>query len=186
MHLSSRKISSSEIRYYDLLSPPEQKAYLKLVAGIRKCSPEIHINLKALDQERIKRVIIAIHQDCPEFYYVDFRHYRKKPRVPLACIRFDYLYTPAEIQNIEKALDDFWFGLKEKVIRTRSIKQKYRMMALKIGEKVKYRAQELCDYSISGPMKNKYGACEGVSKLLIYCCHRAGLPAALVIGESDD
>jgi len=173
------------MRYYDLLNPSEQRAYLKLVAGIRECSAEITIALKSFDQERIKRVIIAIHQDCPELFYVDFRQYRKKRRVPLARIRFDYLYTAAEIQDIQKALDDLWFGLKEKVICTKGIKQKFRMMALEIGEKVKYRAQELCDYSIAGPLKNKCGACEAVSKLLLCCCHRACIPAVLVIGKYE-
>lgn len=41
----------------------------------------------------------------------------------------------------------------------------------------------LCDYTLVGPMKSKYGACESVSKLLVYLCRQAGIPAVLVTGK---
>lgn len=111
MNLSSQNLSHPGMFYYHLLSPSEQNAYRRLVAGIREYSGEIPTALKATDEERIKRVIMAIHRDYPEFYFIDFRYYRKKPRAPLASIRFDYLYTSDQIQEIDKALADFWHAL---------------------------------------------------------------------------
>lgn len=185
MNLSSQNLSFSSgmVYYYYLLSPAEQNAYRKLVAGIQEYSREIPIALKSNDQERIKRVITAVHRDRPDIFFIDFRYYRKKLRVPLASIRFEYLYSSDQIQEIEKALADFWHALKPKVNLARNIKSKYRILALEIGKTIKYRSQELCDYSVAGPMRNKCGACEAVSKLLVYLCRQAGIPAALVIGK---
>ena len=185
MNLSSKNLSFSSgmLYYYYLLSPAEQNAYRTLVAGIQAYSREIPIALKSNDQARIKRVITAVHRDRPELFYIDFRFYRKKPRVPLASIRFDYLYSPAEIQAIERVLADFWHGLKSKVNLAKNIKTKYRIIALEIGKTIKYRAQELCDYSVAGPMRNKCGACESVSKLMVHICRQAGIPAALVVAK---
>ena len=75
MGLSSKNLSPGKM-YCDLLQPDELVAYRLLLEGLRKRSTGIDINLRRDEMDSIKRAIEAIHLDCPDLFYVEYRRCR--------------------------------------------------------------------------------------------------------------
>ena len=172
--------------YFDRLNPEEQVAYQMLVDGIQQRAPKISITLRPHDLDSIKRTIAAILCDRPELFYVNLWKCRIGKGNSAAIIRFDYLHTVSETQEIQKVLYYSWKALKKKLHAHLADKEKYRIIALDIGSKVTYqKSRKDIYYTVVAPVIHSKGACEGVSKLFLYYCQQEGIPAQIVFGTND-
>lgn len=185
MGLSSKKLSPGKL-YCDLLTPDEQVAYRLLLEGLRKRSTDIEINLRRDEMDSIKRAIEAIHLDYPDLFYVEYCRCKVRKRDTGSAIKFDYLYTPAQSCQIERMLSDAWAALEKKLSPQMPAKKQYRIIALEIASMVRYlKTGDAADYSVVNPIMRHTGVCEGVSKLFLYYCNRAGLPAWVTVGKYE-
>lgn len=163
--------------YKNQLSPSEQKIYEVLYQGLleRKSS----IGIKICPQAQVKRAFFAVIQDNPMCFavrdYIMFKaplQFQLKPNYKMKAKDYE-----ATTKKVEILVADIL-----KTIQTTSLFASLMGIHRYILTELQYELIGLDGHQILGPLLQKKGVCEGISKLVKLLCDQLNIPCILVEG----
>lgn len=172
--------------YRTLLTPDEQEMYKTIINGLIRYESSICIPQSVAENERIHRVVKAIHLDHPELFFVDFWRYQLCQRfLPFETrIIFQMLLDCDTANSVAETLSFRVAELQSKLKPGMTLEQRYYHVARNIASSTTYvdSSSGFWDHTCAGPVLKGSGVCEGISKLFLFLCQRLQLPCAIVTG----
>lgn len=172
-----------------LLSPPEQAVYGDIVAGLLSHRKSIYIRQACAQVETVRRIVNAVHLDHPELFYVDFWHFqRTSSLLPMgALLEFRMMLDRESSAAIMRTMNARAASVNEAVQKKQSQVERYFVIVKEIATTTKYEdsGSALWDHTAAGPVLRHRAVCEGIAKLFLFLCQRAGLPCTIVVGTEN-
>lgn len=173
--------------YRSLLSPEAQNAYRVIVNGLLQYRSFIALPPGITDSSSIQKIVLAVHLDHPELFYVDFWHYlicRNMHDSPVG-VEFRMLLKPAPARAVSHTLSHRAAELQEAVQQIPSLEQQYRRVIRQVAADITYvnSGSAFWDHTAAGPVLHHTAVCEGIAKLFLFFCQRSQLPCAVVFGS---
>lgn len=175
--------------HFQKLNACGQKCYQRILKAIERTELSVFLG-PGTRTEDISTAIQAIEYDHPELYYTDFRYLscNSAPWSTALNLRY-YPNRSATLNRVEEKLHSL-LTAPSYIALTTSL-AKYRYLHDFLVRTVKYQSNATSQpehfpeaYSVTGPLLNGYGVCEGIAKAYKLLCDRAGLDCLLVTGRS--
>lgn len=176
--------------YRTLLTPDEQEMYKTIVNGLIRYENSICIPQSVTDNERIHRVVKAIHLDHPELFFVDFWRYQLyQSFLPFGTrIVFRILLERNAANSVANTLSSRAVDLQNKLKHGMALEQQYYHVVRNIAASTTYvdSGSGFWDHTCAGPVLRGSGVCESIAKLFLFFCQRLQLPCAIITGTLNE
>lgn len=181
--------------YYYALSEEKKKIYLQLYDGIknRVRKINIHTNNVKISPEEISEIAVAVYNDTPSFYYLDVTHYSYVKTLFGYTYSQKYLYSTAEIEKFDKALEKGLGLFKAKYIKdTMSEYERELTIHDYLVRTVTYDYSALENngndskeaFNVLGALLYKKAVCWGIACAFKLLCDYCGLKSFVVVGDT--
>ncbi|HJC55954.1 MAG TPA: hypothetical protein H9700_01115 [Candidatus Eisenbergiella intestinipullorum] len=171
------------------LGEEDRLLYEELLDAVTGFSQETVLSVRVQDADRLERIFSCVLADHPEIFYVD--GYTLSVRTAgeeIRSISFQPSYTfsgqqaKERMERVRKAADAVLSGLAPEMDDYEKLKELYEAVIL--GTEYDLQAPEnqtICSVFLYGR-----SVCQGYAKAFQYLCQRAGIPAVLVTGKTED
>lgn len=171
-------ISPAASFYYDGLSFKERTAYTNLMNAVKNKDNEVLLG--NLNEEEISNVVMSLHYDHPELYYIDFSKYKYSKTGMGTKLMLKYRHH--EQSNEVMKIVGQYLNIINQEKRTYERLFKIVDVFLDMTYLNSGREEEHC---IFDPVMRKSGVCEGFSLLFALLCHEARIQCTCVSGTLD-
>lgn len=176
--------------YYSKLEPLQKRACDIIVSSLQKYNNTIRISGFRLSPDEIFDLMSVIDKDYPELFFIDIKQHPIEivSRWNTIEVKINFIFDVNTIKGYTKK----FIGIRESLIKHVANKQnnktKLDCVYSSIAKSVVYNHGVITpmDYTISGPLLNYTGICEGYAKLLKYFCDAVGIQCLIVSGKGTD
>ena len=192
-------ISTSDY-YYSYLDKLEKQIYTNIIYSIKDLENEVIVSNISKDlshdeiNKKIEKVMNYIFLDHPEIYYVSSKYsifIVKNNLLNGVVINLNYEFSKSEIlennKKINNEIDRITLNVKNK--NQYEIELELHDYVAKNIDYLIYEKSNLIEekyHSIYGPLIEKKGVCDGLSKTLQILFNKMGIASILVTGKSDE
>lgn len=167
--------------FYSQLSNEEKRIYVEIVNSLQKLNKSLKVRTMANNID-FHSVLLAVKEDHPEFFYVNFSAITITMNSFSATIYFVFYYNDIDIYWLMDELSDIVSNLQV----TGNIKQDEFNIHKFIVNNIDYSYSDISSesYTIKGALIDKKAVCEGYSKAFKFLCDYAKIPCVVVTGTA--
>ena len=181
------------MEYYESRLNPEEHAFYKAIVSALKRRAAFVKGHHITDVDTLLKCVEAVEYDCPELFYVNFRHIQYVMFPSGWEYRPEYLYKKKETEKRKKQLSEEVDRIVS-LIRQKNLKSVYAVCGAVHDYFVRncvYDWEALDDqslrptaFTIEGPLLSHKAVCQGISFAYRLVCYRFGIEAISVKGLS--
>lgn len=170
--------------FYSKLNDTEKKVYEKVLSSLAAYKGRI-ILVGSYSGVDFQKVFSSLHDDIPEFFYVDFSAVSIVMAQYQTIITVKFLYSHKECERMKLRLADVVNSIK---IETQHGDDKEKIIHDYLIQNVKYSSDLYGEeaHNVCGALLDHSAVCEGYARAFKLLCDEMDIPCIVISGMSDN
>lgn len=178
------KEEQTDLYDYGILSENEQDIYIEILWALQGFNEDV--KLSSIDKDEISRIFQCVLNDHPEIFYVDgytYTQYTLGDMIKKITFTGTYNMDADSVAVCQEKIDTYvnrcFKGLSSEADEYETVKYIYEYLI----DNTEYNDSSVNNQNICSVFLEGQSVCQGYAKATQYLLNRAGIKAALVLGE---